>query len=130
MGLSGFNLGSWKSGLMAHPCCKRGPFLDNIAPMVRHANDWLQINYSTSRTPPSSHPSKEATAFFCQICTSVDDLTNLCNQATPLIRLLYLSLSLEGFYCIYKTFYKSSLFLQHENNTSSIQNVWFHVTSL
>ena len=59
--IPGFNLGSWKSGPMVHPGCKRGPFLDNIAPMVRHASDWLQINYSTSGTPPSSHPLKKAT---------------------------------------------------------------------
>ena len=92
--------------------------MDNIAPMVRHASDWLHINYSKSRTPPSGHPSKQAS--LPQIFTSVDDLTNLCNQASPLIRLRYLNLSLEGFYCIYKTFYKSSLVLRHENNTNSI----------
>ena len=57
--ISGFNLEFLKNGPMAHPGCKRGPFLDNIAPMVQHASDWLQINYSTtttSRTPPRSHP--------------------------------------------------------------------------
>ena len=57
--VAGFSLGSWKSGPMAHPGRKIGPFLDNIAPMVQHVSDWLQINYSTSRTPPSSHPSKK-----------------------------------------------------------------------
>lgn len=30
-------------------------------------------------------------SLFCQVCTYVDDMTNLCNQATTLIRLLYLN---------------------------------------
>ena len=71
------------------------------------------LQTATPRKRPLYH------RLFCQIFTSVDDLTNLCNQATPLIRLL--CLSLETFYCIYETFYETSLVLRHENNTNSIR---------
>ena len=86
----------------------------------------LKMDYSISKSSKKGHSITHR--LFCQICTFVDELTNLCNQATPLIRLLYLSRSLEprvveGFYCICETFYKSSLVLQHENNTNSIQMV-------
>ena len=119
-------MGQWS--ILAIQVVKRGHFWTTLhqwcgMPVIGCRSITVQVGPLQAATPrkkPLYH------SLFCQIYISVDDLTNLCNQASPFIRLLYLSRSLEGFYCIYKTFYKSSLVLQHENNTNSIQMVSRH----